>query len=257
MEKTKNFPGMDGFIWWTGIVEDRKDPLKVGRVRVRIFGWHKDNKSNVPSDELLWAQPVMSANAYQISHVPKEGEVLFGFFMDGEYAQVPFYMGVIPNIPEIRYPKTKGFSDPGGTEEEMKLRPNTLHSGQTRYPGDGELNQPTISRSARNENMDQTPYGKPHEGKYPYIFSIQTESGHYLDLDDTPNAERVTLIHRTGSFITIDSKGDITISGKDINITATGTITNKSPKEIKEDTPKHTTTGSHKDSIGYHYPSGG
>jgi hypothetical protein len=255
MEKTKNFPGMDGFIWWTGIVEDRKDPLKVGRVRVRIFGWHKEDKSNVPSDGLLWAQPVMSANAYQISHVPKEGEVLFGFFMDGEYAQVPFYMGVIPNIPEIRYPKEKGFSDPA-TEEEIKLRPRTLHSGQTRYPGDGELNQPTISRSARNENMDQTPYGKAHGGKYPYVFSIQTESGHYLDLDDTPNAERVTLIHRTGSFISIDSGGNITISGKNVNIIATGSINNKAPGGINEDTPNHKTTGTHTDAIGIHYSGG-
>ena len=255
MNETKNFPGMDGFVWWTGIVEDRNDPLKVGRVRVRIFGWHTDEKNDVPSDGLLWAQPIMAANVYQISHVPKEGEVLFGFFMDGDYAQVPFYMGVIPNIPEMRYPREKGFADPA-TEEEIKKRPRTLHSGQTRYPGDGELNQPTISRSARNENMDQTPYKGSHGGKYPYVFSIQTESGHYLDLDDTPNAERVTLIHRTGSFITIDSGGNITISGKNINITATGTITNKAPTEIKEDTPTHTTTGIHTDSIGIHYSGG-
>jgi hypothetical protein len=164
-------------------------------------------------------------------------------------------MGVIPNIPEIRYPKEKGFADPA-TEEEIKQRPRTLHSGQTRYPGDGELNQPTISRSARNENMDQTPYGKSHGGKYPYVFSIQTESGHYLDLDDTPNAERVTLIHRTGSFISIDSGGNITISGKNVNIIATGSINNKAPGGINEDTPNHKTTGTHTDAIGIHYSGG-
>ena len=112
MNETKHFPGLDGFFWWTGIVEDRKDPLKIGRVRVRIFGSHTDDKKDIPSEELIWAQPVMAANVYQISHTPKEGEVLFGFFMDGDYGQVPFYMGVIPNIPEIRYPPDKGFADP-------------------------------------------------------------------------------------------------------------------------------------------------
>ena len=31
----QNFMGMDGFIWFTGVVEDRNDPSKLGRVRVR------------------------------------------------------------------------------------------------------------------------------------------------------------------------------------------------------------------------------
>ena len=33
-----NFLGMDGFYWWLGVVENRNDPLKIGRVQVRIFG---------------------------------------------------------------------------------------------------------------------------------------------------------------------------------------------------------------------------
>ena len=31
-------------IWWQGVVEDRYDPLKLGRCRVRILGHHTDNK---------------------------------------------------------------------------------------------------------------------------------------------------------------------------------------------------------------------
>jgi hypothetical protein len=31
------------FIWWYGVVEDRADPLELGRVRVRCYGWHTDN----------------------------------------------------------------------------------------------------------------------------------------------------------------------------------------------------------------------
>ena len=34
----QNFMGMDGFIWFTGVVEDRNDPSKLGRVRVRCVG---------------------------------------------------------------------------------------------------------------------------------------------------------------------------------------------------------------------------
>ena len=34
------FMGKDGFHWFVGVVEDRNDPEKVGRVRVRCLGLH-------------------------------------------------------------------------------------------------------------------------------------------------------------------------------------------------------------------------
>ena len=166
MKTRKNFPGKDGFVWWTGVVEGRKDPLKTGRVQIRIFGWHSDNKNMVPSGELLWAQPVMASNVHDRTSVPKEGEVLFGFFMDGEDAQFPFYLGVIPNIPEKLYPPNVGFSDPGDRlgERPSKVASRTMIDGEgvkissasaKRYPD--ELNQPTTSKLARNEYPEKTP----------------------------------------------------------------------------------------------------
>ena len=38
------FMGLDGFVWFTGVVEDRYDPDKLGRVRVRCLGYHTENK---------------------------------------------------------------------------------------------------------------------------------------------------------------------------------------------------------------------
>ena len=56
---TTYFQGKDGFVWWNGVVEDRKDPLFLGRCRVRILGWHTANKSELPTDMLPWAFPIM------------------------------------------------------------------------------------------------------------------------------------------------------------------------------------------------------
>ena len=39
----QNFLGRDGFIWFTGVVEDRDDPDKLGRVRVRCVGYHTND----------------------------------------------------------------------------------------------------------------------------------------------------------------------------------------------------------------------
>ena len=36
------------FIWWFGVVEDRNDPLQLGRVRVRSYGYHTDDKNAIP-----------------------------------------------------------------------------------------------------------------------------------------------------------------------------------------------------------------
>lgn len=229
MKTKKNFPGKDGFVWWTGIVEGRGDPIKTGRVQIRIFGWHTDNKSMIPSGELLWAQPVMASNAYDRTCIPKEGEVLFGFFMDGEDAQFPFYLGVIPNIPEKLYSANTGFSDPGSSlgDRPVKVASRSIIDGEgvvysdkgpARYPD--ELNQPTTSKLARNEFPEQTPLkfvseniikgietaggrkwdetDPDYAALYPYNTSIQSESGHYVDIDDTRQKERITSMHRTG-----------------------------------------------------------
>ena len=52
----QNFMGKDGFQWFVGVVEDRQDPKKVGRVRVRCLGYHSENVSDLPTDRLPWRQ---------------------------------------------------------------------------------------------------------------------------------------------------------------------------------------------------------
>jgi hypothetical protein len=42
MAEKSFFMGQDGFIWFVGVVEDRNDPERLGRVRVRALGFHTD-----------------------------------------------------------------------------------------------------------------------------------------------------------------------------------------------------------------------
>ena len=60
----KDFMGSEGFVWFYGVVEDRKDPLFLGRVKARCIGFHTDDKTLIPTEDLPWAdiiQPVTSA----------------------------------------------------------------------------------------------------------------------------------------------------------------------------------------------------
>ena len=95
---SKDFYGMK-YVWWTGIVENRKDePLKTGSVRVRIFGLHSQDKTEVPTESLPWAQILLATNAANSFTTPKEGDWVHGFFMDGQNGQIPVIMGIYNGI---------------------------------------------------------------------------------------------------------------------------------------------------------------
>jgi hypothetical protein len=91
----------DGFIWWIGVVEDRKDPEQIGRVRVRIYGYHPDDKTIVDTIQLPWAVPILPITSASISGKgqaplgPVEGSWVIGFFLDGEDMQQPAIFGTI------------------------------------------------------------------------------------------------------------------------------------------------------------------
>ena len=113
-----NYMGKDGFIWWQGVVEDRHDPLYLGRCRVRILGWHTDNKAEMPTESLPWCypvQPIISAAQTGVGISPTgpvEGTWVVGFYRDGEDAQEPVFFGTLGGIPEAQASYGEGFSDP-------------------------------------------------------------------------------------------------------------------------------------------------
>jgi hypothetical protein len=93
-----NFMGLSGFVWWIGVIEDINDPLKNGRCKVRIFGWHTDNKSLLPTDDLPWSQQMLSINSPNSWGCLKTDDWVVGFFLDGENAQFPVMFGLLPYI---------------------------------------------------------------------------------------------------------------------------------------------------------------
>jgi len=240
--KRNNFIGHNGFVWWIGVVENRLDPLDAGRYQVRIKGLHSSDNVNIPSESLPWAQAMFPVN--QAGSTPgtlKEGDMVVGFFMDGDSAQFPIIMGMFHGIPEDQPDQSSGFNDQRSPDKLSKaprkpksIKYNTDGSGATiidnimgvNYPE--LLNEPTIDRLARNENIDKTivkskqssvvtvknAKGKswkepetPYNAKYPYNQVLATESGHYMEFDDTPASERIHVYHRSGTFTEIHPDG--------------------------------------------------
>lgn len=219
-ELKKDFAGKNGFVWWIGFVEDRQDPLKLGRCKVRCVGWHSENKMHLPTDNLPWAMPAYPVNNTQ-TYPPKEGDMVFGFFIDGENAQEPVMLGAFPSIPLKAANIQEAFSDPR-TADQLSSAPVKPYETQSNYPK--KLDEPTTSRLARNdpdfpseinESKKQKKLSKvepdsAYNAKYPYNNVIETESGHAIEFDDTPGAERVHIYHRSGSYVEWTPNGDRT-----------------------------------------------
>ena len=83
---------------WTGVVEDYDDPLKTGRLRVRIYGFHNANKTILPTECLPWAMVALPVNGSTTFTGPKVGDWVIGFFFDRESAQLPVVTHVLPGI---------------------------------------------------------------------------------------------------------------------------------------------------------------
>ena len=110
------FMGKGGFVWWQGVVEDRHDPLYLGRCKVRVLGWHSENKNDQPTAGLPWAYPVAPITSASQTGVgssplgPVEGTWVIGFYRDGEAGQEPMFFGTIGGIPEL---DAKGINNDG------------------------------------------------------------------------------------------------------------------------------------------------
>ena len=65
----KNFMGKDGFQWFIGVVEDRMDPKRLGRLRVRCLGHHTENKDKIKTEDLPWAHPMNPITSATVSGI--------------------------------------------------------------------------------------------------------------------------------------------------------------------------------------------
>lgn len=93
--------------FYYGVVENRDDPLKLGRCQVRVVGLHTQEKSQLPTADLPWAtpmQPVTSAAMNGIGWTPVgpvEGTSVIIVFADADQQQ-PIMIGTVGGIPQSK-----------------------------------------------------------------------------------------------------------------------------------------------------------
>jgi len=173
------FLGRDGFRWWIGQIPPRKaqaDQTDDGkgwayRYKVRIMGYHPFT-DDVPDEDLPWAICLLPTTAgsgaanYSTSTCLQQGDVVFGFFMDGDEGQIPAILG--------HFPHASGVEQDG--ELEGKFKPGSAFTDNTPVNPKTELNEngvpdqtgeqnknsnPTNSSATKGDNVDQSGAGTP------------------------------------------------------------------------------------------------
>jgi hypothetical protein len=98
--------------------------------------------------------------------------------MDGNDCNQPIIMGTMHGIPGNNI-----------ANHDMTEPSREINSIKKEYSYDGR--EPT----------------SPYAAKYPYNKVLQTESGHFVEVDDTPGNERLHIFHKSGTYTEIDKDG--------------------------------------------------
>ena len=173
------FLGRDGFRWWIGQVaprEAQKDQTDEGkgwgsRYKVRIMGYHPftDDLEDV---DLPWAMcmlPTTSGSGaanYSKSTQLQQGDVVFGFFLDGDEGQVPCILGHFGQAAGVKNSgEFGGKFEPGtGFTGNIKINPKTEIVEETGKPDttneQNKKSNTTNSSGTKGKNVDQSGAGK-------------------------------------------------------------------------------------------------
>lgn len=192
-----NYPDFygDQLRWFIGKVTDIQDPLQLGRARVKIDGIH----NGIANSQLPWAQTVVpitegGTSGFGNNLGIQPGARVFGFFMDGRNSQLPVIMGSMPKFEDtVDSPATNDSQVTNKSTNSLATGTNTL---------------------AKTPDTVTSEPDSPYAAVYPHNKVTQTTSGHVIEIDDTPDAERIHVFHKSGSFVEFHPNGDVVTQHK-------------------------------------------
>ena len=280
------FLGISEVKHFVGVVEDRFDPEKLGRLRVRCLGIHTSDKNKIGTADLPWASvmsPTTSSGISGLGQSPSfivEGSWVWGYFRDGDgLMQEMVIVGTLPGRPAELGKTASGFYDPNS-----RLDENGEPTGVSVYPKEfaepdtnrlavnnieKEHSSLTARKAARLENIptadfdeispnitasDTDNWSQPsitYNAVYPYNHVFESESGHIKEFDDsfTIDADGVRTNHyRIHERHSSGTSYEIDTAGNRIDLVTAShyIVTNKDNKHYIQGNSDITINGRHK-----------
>jgi hypothetical protein len=233
-----NFIGRDGFRWWIGqIAPVAAAPAQAEgkgwgiRYKVRIMGYHPYNTQELPNEDLPWAGVLLPTTAgsgggcFAKSSRIRQGDVVVGFFLDGDDAQIPMIMGsfgktqfVPSNTPyENPFAPFTGYTDNIKVAENKSERESTGQSTEDQKQPRNVEGKTVSALNAQNEDSES---GKAKEHK------ASMATGQVITFADTCEDNFITEVTGIlGNLIKVigeatDFLGDVQSAIKQIQVIA-------------------------------------
>ena len=207
-------PGFLGssFMWWVGQIADDstwRDNISSGnyedknavpgwgrRYKVRIIGLHDQGETEIPSDQLPWANVMypITAGGFQANSgsTPqlRQGNMVFGFFLDGQDQQVPVIMGVLGNNSQTTLSQTIGDNSvtnaQAGSIAKSGYATGAVSKGAAaESPPDQDKVVKQPARSSSDSSQEAGPNAPPQPGA-----TLENESVHHITAGDVKRQEK-------------------------------------------------------------------
>jgi len=183
----QGFIGQD-FYWWIGQVADDsywRDNIIPGkfpspetikgwgyRYKVRIFGLHDLGETAIKSENLPWANVMypITAGAYlqNSGQTPmiRQGNIVFGFFLDGKSQQQPVIMGVLGNNSQTEARTTIGDDEVTNTTSGKTVCVSGYSQGTKDYSGQTKPIPPDTDKKVEKptDKISEQERAKPAPG---------------------------------------------------------------------------------------------
>ena len=244
-----NFVGKDGFFWWIGQIPKQKNwihniaerPTESNdefqgfgyRYKVRILGYHPSNADDLSDEQLPWASVLFPVTAGSgqggCSQTPnlRQGNFVYGFFLDGEDAQQPVITGVF------------GVNQYAEVKRNSPEEPNVLFSGCDSTSEDVSRNILPVNKDQANTDgvivesnigQDQIVCGTDEEAKTDSSIEQIEPQGNGCDLTRELSIQTITknLLNRKQRLEKAKSQWKTKISTKvgNVKVDVSGALQN-------------------------------
>jgi len=209
-----NFIGRDSFRWWIGQIapiEAHRSQVRGSgwstRFKTRILGYHPFSKEDLPDDDLPWASVLLPTTAgsgganFARSPRIRPGDVVVGFFLDGDNAQIPVIFGLYGRTKSVSQDAPSiGFAPFTGYTERVKPNDATITSETNESEKNSQKNNSILSKEKidkKNEEVEKNNENKDDNEKDLKFKAISSTVGASVDVANDCDDNFLTEVSST------------------------------------------------------------
>ena len=190
-----------------GVVESVDDPLQLGRVRVRYFQKHTDNKTKLPTNKLPWSQVLGSIYSASISGVGTApvgmvpGTMVFAIALDSGFQEFMIF-GTMAGNRSVYINPSFGFNDPSG----IYPKSGVLGDINKLAGGNADTGSPALNTSTLSDSISSDIPGAKDPTIPPKVLDPAAYkdtpwmplSISYLGINEKDNIDKIKEFHTIG-----------------------------------------------------------